>query len=188
MFKIEVPNQVHTHCINQLSKYNLGMRKEFNGTKDQQMTGAISESVMSNLFGFGYIDASKGFDSGIDIQYNGLKIDVKTMSRKFDPKPDWVNNFTRLQDHYQTQVYIFCSYNVVSNVLTVCGWIDKETFKMKRNLYFKGSERQRADGSVLTLNSDTYEIKNIDLNQCYSPNELLHQLDMYSFAIEINAQ
>lgn len=179
MFSIPVSTECYTHCTNQISKYNLGERKESNGTPEQQLTGAIGQSIISDLFGLGYIDASNGFDNGIDIPYNELKIDVKTMGRKFYPKQDWVNNFYKCQDHYKTNIYIFCSYNKVSNVITVCGWIDKETFTKKRAIYLKGDKRTRDNGSVFILDTDTYEIKNSDLNQCYSFNQLKQQLDMY---------
>ena len=176
MFKVKVNQDIIEYCKNQVDKYNFGKRSSANGNKEQQLTGIIGQSVVMNLFGLGNVNGEDGFDDGVDILYNNKKIDVKTMGRQTDVKQNYTNNFLKLQDHYSTEIYIFCSYHKTKEELTICGWIDKTDFINKRRYYPKGTERKRFDGTTFETFADLYEIDNKDLNQVNNIDELKQQL------------
>ena len=128
MFTVAVEHSLIEHCKTVLAKHNFGKRYTANGTKEQQLTGIIGQSVVMNLFNIGYVDGTSGFDNGVDLVYNNKTIDVKTMGRTTRVKANYTNNFLKLQDYFKTDIYIFCSYHKINNVLTVCGWISKADF------------------------------------------------------------
>jgi len=101
---------------------------------------------------------------------NDLKVDVKTMGRNVDMKPDYVHNFNGLQKHFKCDLYIFTSLNKKKSEVTVCGWVTKEQLFERSEKFKKGTKRYRDDGTVTVLKCTTYEIKNKDLNPI---NELL---------------
>ena len=179
MFKVKVSDEIINHCKNQIELYNFGKRKEANGNKEQQLTGIIGQSVVMNLFKQGYVDGATGFDGGIDIEFFNYKIDVKTMGRMCDVRSDYTNNFLKLQDYFNTDIYIFCSYNKKTQELTICGWIDKELFKQKRKYYSKGSTRIRANGTTFKTFTDLYEIDNNKINDVLSVSELKTQIILH---------
>jgi hypothetical protein len=176
MFTIKVSNELESYCIDQVDKYNFGQRFTANGNKEQQLTGIIGQSVVMLLFDLHLPNGSNGFDNGVDLIYDDKTIDVKTMGRNTDVKPSYTNNFIKLQDYFPTEIYIFCSYNKLKKEVTVCGWIDKENFILKRTFYEKGSKRIRFDGTELIIFTDAYEIDNIHLNDVNNIQELKTQL------------
>ena len=176
MFTIKVEQHLVDYCNNQVSKFNFEKRSVANGTPEQQLTGIIRQSAVMKLFDLGKVDGTQGFDNGVDIVFNGKKIDVKTMGRTTDVKPYYTNNFLKLQDYFDTEIYIFCSYNKLKKEVTLCGWIGKPDFVSKRRFYKKGSTRTRSDGSSFKTFSDLYEIDNKNLNHVNSINELKQQL------------
>lgn len=176
MFKVKVSDDIINHCNNQLELYNFGKRKEANGTKEQQLTGIIGQSVVMDIFEEGYVDGSLGFDGGIDLVFFDYKIDVKTMGRNCDAKSSYTNNFLKLQDSYDTDIYIFCSYNKLNQEVTICGWIDKKSFEKKRKYYPKGSIRNRTNGTSFETFSDLYEIDNNEINDVLNPLDLKMQI------------
>lgn len=177
MIKIQVSNSVIEHCKAQIERYNFGQRYTANGTPDQQLTGIIGQSVVMNLFGLGNVNGEEGFDDGIDIIFNNKRIDVKTMGRTTDVRRNYTNNFLKLQDYFQTEVYIFCSYNKTNQELTICGWIEKEAFIQKRKYFPRGTIRTRTDGSSFNTFADLYEIDIVDINDVTDLNDLINQLN-----------
>lgn len=176
MFTITVKQSLIEHCKAVINNYNFGKRIKANGTKDQQLTGIIGQSVIMDLFGQGYVNGESGFDNGVDIIYNNKTIDIKTMGRTTYVKPSYTNNFLKLQDYFNTEIYIFCSYHKIKQKLTVCGWISKEAFIKKRRFYPKGSTRTRFDKTTFKTFADLYEIDNKDLNNVNSITDLKKQL------------
>ena len=163
MFTIKVDEHIIKHCKNQVDQHNFGKRYTGNGNKEQQLTGIIGQSVMMSLFNQGLVDGESGFDNGIDITYDNKKIDVKTMGRTTNVRNNFTNNFLKLQDYLETEIYIFCSYHTQKKELTVCGVIDKNTFIKKRNYFPKGSVRTRDNKTSFETFEDLYEIDNTDL-------------------------
>jgi hypothetical protein len=164
MIVLKVNEGLLNHCLEQVSKYNFGQRYTANGNKEQQLTGLIGQSIVMNLFGLDSVEGSFGFDDGVDINYNGLTIDVKTMGRTTDVRSNYTNNFLKLQDYFNTNIYVFCSYNKTKKELTICGWISKEAFINKRRYYPKGTVRTRFDGTTFITFADLFEIDIQDLN------------------------
>lgn len=180
MIIIPVPDSILVHCKNQVEKFNFGKRKFANGSKSQQLTGIIGQSVVTNLFNKGLIDGNEGFDNGVDLIFNNKKIDIKTMGRTTSVKNNYTNNFLKVQDYFDTEIYIFCSYHKLKNEVTICGWITKKEFVKKRKFYPKGTIRKRFDGTTFNTFSDLYEIDNIDLHNANSIEQLKTELNILS--------
>lgn len=180
MINIKVDNVIIEHCQKQVEQHNFGQRREANGDKEKQLTGIIGQCVVMQLFNHGLIDGSTGFDGGVDIEFAGLKIDVKTMGRTTDAKKSYTNNFLKLQDHFETDAYIFCSLNKTSNELSICGWIDKQSFVNKRRYYPANTIRTRSNGTSFNTFADLYEIDNYQLNDIKDIVDLKNQLTQFS--------
>jgi hypothetical protein len=182
MFDIQVKNSIIEHCEQQIDKYNFGQRSTANGNKEQQLTGIIGQSVVMELFQLGHINGNDGFDNGIDIVYTNIfgsiSLDVKTMGRTTSVKPNYTNNFIALQDYFNPEGYIFCSYNKSNKVLTICGWVTKQEFINKRKYYPKGTIRERSNGTTFETKADLYEIDIIDLNDVIDELDLKKQLTL----------
>ena len=176
MFKVKVSDELYQYCVTQVDKFNFGARYTANGNKEQQLTGIIGQSVVMNLFGLGYVNGKDGFDNGIDLVFNNKTIDVKTMGRTTEVRSNYTNNFLKLQDYFSTDIYIFCSYNKIAKDVTICGWITKNDFTLKRKFYPKGSMRYRLDGSSFTTFSDLFEIDIFDLQDVSSIEDLKKNL------------
>ncbi len=177
MFTVKVESPLMAHCQHLVKTTNFGNRYTANGNEEQQLTGIIGQSVVMDGFGLGYVDGNIGFDNGVDLMINSKKVDVKTMGRTTDVKLSYTNNFLKFQDYFETEIYIFCSYHKLKKEVTVCGWIDKNSFCRMRTLYPKGSTRTRSDGSTFTTFSDLYEIDIKHLNVVSSFNDLKAQID-----------
>ena len=184
MIIIKVSDRIIKHCQQQIDKYNFGQRSEANGTKEQQLTGIIGQCVIMEAFNMPLINGADGFDDGIDILYKHNRIDVKTMGRTTDVKPNYVNNFLKAQDHFSTDIYIFCSYHKTKKQLTVCGYIDKDDFIKKRSYFKKGSTRTRADNTTFKTFADMYEIQNSLLNNVNNFEQLKKELQLTLKRIE----
>lgn len=152
--KNEVWKWVNTHTI--------GKRGKADGSKQEAYTGLLGEFAVHQIFK-GYIVWRDDFDGGFDFEHKGMKIDVKTMGRTVDPKPDFVNNFIAYQKNLKADAFIFCSLNKKTSELTICGWITKDDLLETADKFKKGDERERADGTTFKLKAPTYEIKNSDL-------------------------
>ncbi len=176
MFTIKITNELFEHCQKLVKTHNFGNRYTANGNQEQQLTGIIGQSVIMNAFGLGFVDGKNCFDNGVDLSIEGKKVDVKTMGRTTDAKRNYTNNFLKLQDYFETQVYVFCSYHKVKKEVTVCGWIDKAGFVANRKLFPKGTIRNRYDGTTFTTFADLYEIDSIDLNDAHDFDDLKQQL------------
>ena len=177
MFKVKVSQQLKTYCEQQGQIYNLGQRYTANGNPEQQLTGIIGQSVVMELFGEKWFDGKNGFDNGVDLVYANKKIDIKTMGRTTDVRKDFTNNFLALQDYFDTDIYIFCSYHKINMELTICGWIDKTEFQQIRRLYPAGSIRNRSDGTNFRTFADLYEIDIKDLHDVQNIDDLKQQLN-----------
>ena len=179
MFMIQVSKHIIEHCQKQIQLYNFGQRRIANGTPEQQLTGIIGQCAIMEKFGLDLINGADGCDDGQDINYKGLVVDVKTMGRTVDVRPNFVKNFIALQHRFTTDLYIFGSLNKRNNELTVCGWIPKSEFLKKASLYPKGTIRTRTDGTSFRTFADLYEIENHDLIDVNSFNELVLSIAEY---------
>ena len=179
MFKIKVKKDITEHCKQQLEKYNFGQRGYADGTPEQQLLGIIGQTVILDLFNLPWIDGSEGFDGGVDLVFNDISIDVKTMGRTTDVRPYYVNNFIGLQKKYIVDAYIFASFNKKTDELTIVGWLPKTLLEEKADFFPKGSYRIRSNGTKFRTFTDLYEIKNSDLFDVVSIDDLKKQILKY---------
>lgn len=163
MFDLTVSEEVVEYARGVLAKHNFGRRGVGDGSGEEQLTGLVGQSVIQDLFGYPRTDGSSGPDGGVDLVFHGLSIDVKTMGRGHRPRPEWANNFSSLQEHFPTDLLLFCSYNRKMQILTVCGWTCKNLFLRIADRFPKGTFRFREDGSSFPLKADLYEMSNQDL-------------------------
>lgn len=177
MFDINISKEIKTHCEDLLKNHNFGNRGVSDGNASEQLTGLLGQNILHQLFGLPLMDGKGGFDNGEDINFNNLSIDVKTMGRKVTMKPFYVHNLIGLQEHYPTQVYIFCSYNKKTDVITVCGWVTKEQHRKRAKFYPKGTVRTRSDSTSFKTKADLYEIRNDALNAITDFEDLKRQLN-----------
>jgi hypothetical protein len=167
MINISLKKNIIDYSKKLVQENNFGQRGRFDGNKNKQFVGVLAENVLRDYFGYELIKP-KGFDDGWDIIYKNYKTDIKCMERIKDPKIHYVNNLLATQINYKSTAYIFTSLNTKLKLpilysFTVCGWIDKETFKEKASFYKKGTLRTRDDGTSLLIEEDLYEIQNKDL-------------------------
>jgi len=187
MLFLTVSESMIEHCKKLVERFNFGNRYTGNGSKEQQLTGIIGQGAVMSLFDCGLVEANEnGFDGGVDFVYEGVRIDVKTVGRNTDinTKYDYANNFSKFQDSYDNDAYIFCSLNKKKNRLVLCGWIDKPTFVLRRILYPKGSFRSRFDGSQFEVLYDNFEIMNSQLFSFVDLPDLKNQIKTYALKLK----
>ena len=179
MFKVKVQERIQSYAKEQCEKHNFGMRHAANGSKEEQITGVIGQAIIQDLLGLPLIDGSSGCDDGVDLNINGLTVDVKTMGRTTEVRPYYVNNFIGLQLGFSTRVLVFCSFHKVKKELTVCGWFPKEYLKEKADFFPKGTTRYQSSGDSFIAKADLYEIKMGDLFDVSSIEDLKAQLNAF---------
>lgn len=162
MLNLKLNKEVFKHSLKFSQQNNIGVRGHADGSIEQQLTGILGQNIICDALDLPFM-TTNGFDGGVDININNTTIDIKTMGRKVYPKPNYINNLVASQLKYDVDAYLFCSYHKKDYVLTVCGWIDKESFKKKAKLYKEGELRNRFDGTSFKSKSDLYEIENKDL-------------------------
>ena len=179
MFDIQISERIKEYCENEVKKYNFGKRGHSNGTPEQQLRGIVAQSVVQDECGFPLIDGSAGFDGGEDMKIGDYVCDIKTMKRTVAPRiKGYVGNFPQCQISYNTDVYIFTSTNVNNNILTVVGWIPKDEFLEKADLFKKGMMRNRTNGTEYETPFDNYEIGYKYLRIVYDSDHMMNQIYM----------
>ena len=154
------------NCWEYLKTHSLANRGVYDGDKEKQLTGLIAETETHKLLLDEYPNLNEkedGFDGGVDINYLGYTIDVKSMGRSFYTKPEYVNNFPKLQSHYACDIIIFTSLNKKTNIIEFCGWIWKNEIDNKADFFKKGEVRNRGLNDTMVTSTDNYEIKNSNL-------------------------
>jgi len=94
------------------------------------------------------------------------------MGRNYNVKPEWVNNFTKMQKHYKCDILLFTSINKKTSYIEFCGWIWKEELDTKAKLYPKGTIRPRGLNDKMPTLVDNYEIRNDELRNMISLKEI----------------
>ena len=107
MFKIKVSNKIIDYAKGLLEEHNFGKRGVADGSPAEQLTGIIGQCTVQTMFQVELITGNEGFDNGVDLEYSGLSIDVKTMGRTTDVKDYYVNNFIALQKKTTRQMYLY---------------------------------------------------------------------------------
>lgn len=184
MFSAVVPSDVIGHSYLCHKQVNLGRRGDgSDGTEDQQMIGIIGQNMVLRELNKPLMKPSTGHDGGVDFNLFGLRFDVKTMGRRVAPKLEYVNNFIAQQMNFNVDAYLFLSIKQAADryELTCCGWLPKDVFQRRAELFKKGDERSREDGTTFNFKADTYEIRNDQLyHKAESWAELFGQVYWYS--------
>ena len=174
MFDINVSNEQLAFASNMVENYNFGNRGYADGNKSEQETGIIGQTVFADLIGQERPSGENGFDGGFDFVINGKRVDIKTMGRTVPMKDNYVHNFVGCQKKYDAEYYVFASYNKKTEVLTICGYIDKESFFEKADFFAEGTKRTRTDGTSFKTKADLYEIVQNKLNSAGSIEDILN--------------
>jgi len=156
--------------------FNLGNRGYGDGNKNEQFVGILGQVVLSDFLRSERITGNEGFDEGIDFVINGKKIDVKTMGRTVDVKNHFVHNFIGYQMKYDTEYYIFQSYNKIKNQLSICGFVSKDELVHKSEFYEKGTIRTRDDGTTFVNKAPLFEIMQSSLTPIYSIQDIYQNI------------
>lgn len=146
-----------------LKNNDIGNRGDFDGKKVHQYIGLLGEMKVHQLFKQDF-EFKDDFDGGYDMMLGDKKVDIKTMGRNVNIKPDYVHNFSGLQKHFKCDIYIFASLNKKTSDVSACGWVTKEELFERAEKFKKGTKRQRDNGTFTVFGCTTYEIKNKDLN------------------------
>lgn len=173
MFDINVSDEQINYADETVNNYNFGQRGRGDGTREQQRTGIIGQTVFADLISAARPNGAEGFDGGKDFIINGKRVDIKTMGRTVPVLDHYVHNFVGYQKPYDVDYYIFASFNKKRNILTICGYIDKKQFFERADYLPAGSVRHRDDGSSFTTFAPLYEIKQSDLIQANSLEDIL---------------
>jgi hypothetical protein len=181
-FSVTVPRFVIDDSWRFTKQIRMGHRNDgSDGNAEQQLVGVIGQNMVNLALCKPMLEKDTGFDGGVDFEVFGMTFDVKTMGRKSEPKPYYVNNLLRSQIKFNCNAYLFLSFNKNDSVLTFCGWLPKESFLYRATLYSKDSTRKRSDGSSFQLKADTFEIENNKLNSdFYSWPELVSHWHNYA--------
>lgn len=176
MWDIKVTPEQIGYAKKMVARYNFGNRGYGDGNAREQFVGVLGQTVLADILGQERPTGQDGFDQGVDFVINGLKVDIKTMSRTVPVKPHYVHNFIGYQKTYSVDYYIFASFNTVTNVLSLCGCISKEGFFAKAAFYEKGEKRFRDDGTFFINKAPLYEISQSDLTEFDNKEELLKDI------------
>ena len=164
LIHIEPTTEQNQFCREYLIVDGIAKRGKFDGDKLRQFIGLRGQIIVGDLLGLPRPKKTNKFDGGFDIEVKGLKLDVKVELRNVPFRKNYVHNLSKFQINYNCDGYIFLSYNQSAAVYTICGWIDKESFKKKACLYRTGEMRPQKGDKVMVTKSDFYEIKQEDLN------------------------
>jgi hypothetical protein len=164
--KITIKQDLVSSIENYLRNHNLAKRGIEDGDKRKQLVGLIGEFSVIEMLTRNPVDLEQrqnGFDGGFDLIYRKYRIDVKTMERKSYVRSEYVNNFYFMQEKYETDIIVFCSYHAGDNVLEICGWIFKSELPQVGKFYAKETKRDRADNTSFVFRQDNYEVENKNL-------------------------
>jgi hypothetical protein len=163
VFDVEVTEEQLNYACEMVDRYNFGQRGYGDGSRREQLTGIIGQTVFADIIEAERPEGSTGFDGGKDFLINGMRVDIKTMTRRVPVRDYFVHNFVGYQKDYDVDYYVFASYNTARRVLTICGYIGKDEFFENADFFPKGSLRERSDGTSFRTFAPLYEIKQTDL-------------------------
>lgn len=161
----------------QCEHHNFAKRKgeTKNGTKAEQRTGLIAQTILADYLDQPRPDGNEGFDRGIDLKINGANVDIKCMGRTVYIEHQWVHNLIKKQvdnKESETDYYLFCSLNKVKSTLQVCGYVQKNLVKECAELIAAGTERYNDAHKKILFKDDTFEVKQDVLYPICSPEEI----------------
>lgn len=164
MLSYKLETDIKKFCWDLVNRKNFGSRVAgFNGNKEKQYTGMLGEVFLYKILNGMLPDFSEF--SYTDMVVNNKLVDVKTMGRTVEFRPEFVHNFVAHQADHKNDVYIFTSINKVESTMQICGWIFKRDFFEVADFFDQGQLRTRSDGTSFKTLAPMYEIKNNLLTQ-----------------------
>lgn len=184
MVTIRLSVDLITHCHQLVAHRNFGVRPTGdNGNHEQQLTGVIGECAMRSLFGKPWMsmDDPACPDNGFDIEYNGIRIDVKTTSSLRMPSIHGVQHMHASQErkYPNVDVYLFTTINKRDSLLLINGWITRIEY-VHRRLFLPANTLFVSGTYNMSWPSDRYIIENKYLHFCNSLDDLISQIDFLS--------
>lgn len=153
-------------CKNFLKRGSIAQRGKFDGTPEQQFYGLLAQVMVTDMLCMDRPVNNGEHDNGVDFVLLRKKFDVKCETRSVRFNHDiFVHNMNEIQIPYETDFYVFCSYNKSMDELEVCGYISKEELLARGNHFKKGEIRKRTNGTCFEVISGIYEIQ----NKCLMP-------------------
>lgn len=173
MFNLAVNREQEQYVDELLKHANFGRRGDFDGNHDQQRTGILAQTVVADMLHQPRPVDNHKSDGGVDFELCGRTIDLKTMGRNVSVQNHFVHNFNGHQISFDTDILLFASLNKRTQVLTICGWLTKEEFKVLAEFFPQGTERFRDNGTSFKVrgSAGNYEIQQSKLHKIDS----LHQ-------------
>jgi len=145
-----------------LQEGSVANRGEFDGDWFKQFFGVMAQLLVCNKLGLKPPVNEQSFDGGYDVEWKGMKWDVKCEVRSVNFNSNlFVHNVNAKQINYKAEGFIFVSYNKTKGIYTLCGFITKEDFLKHAEHFPKGTHRERKDGTHMVVSNvgGMYEIK-----------------------------
>jgi len=113
----------------------IGIYSNSAGEGEGMLAGVLGEEIVSEYF---KTSLSNTFD--YDIIINGLKCDVKTMTTRFNPYKNDINNYwVRVTNPNQkNDLYIFVFIDITFNYAYLIGWLEHDLFRQQAVFRNKG--------------------------------------------------
>lgn len=159
MLEVFITDEVKAYAWKLACSGAVGHSGDFDGSRDQQYVGFIGEVITCDLFKQTRPMAD-GPDGGLDLLICEKRVDVKTMGRTVNPRPDFVSNYLGKQLGQDTDYFIFCSINKTTSILFYCGIITRPDFLIKAKEYKPGKVRKRSNGTEFEVVAPLWEIFN----------------------------
>jgi hypothetical protein len=158
MFSVRPNEEQRRQAYNLIQSTNFGNRGEFDGSPEDQFIGILAEIVLAENMNLKR-HSGNGFDNGYDFIIGDVKVDLKTMGRTTDPLPNYISNIpaSQLTDKYESEVFLFASYNKTSKLLTFIGILPKSEIK-REWFHEKGKARFKMNGEQVVLKVNNYEV------------------------------
>lgn len=174
MFDYQMPEE-----FIQMAKENVErtpyIRSHYSATnkKENRIWAIAAELLVKRLLG---LPEEISMHPQIDFEYHGKTYDVKTVNRRSSVRSNFGNNLFKQQEYYQVDRYIFCSINMNTGVMTLCGWLPKDKAWRDSKEIAKGSSVTRDDDSTFDCIQGINEVRVDQLFNCNSPIELRNKL------------
>lgn len=181
MLTFKVPALVLRQSYAVCRTTNFGQRGFDDGTPDQQFYGVVAQNCMALAFGFPFVEKSDTWDGGFDFMIGQEKIDIKNVTRRVNAQPEYEARVVSEQIRYDVNVYLFTSYNVKTNELSVCGWLPKDVFLSRARFYKRGDVIKRDDGTQFVCRLNSHQIYYHQLNHIAdSLDQLKEDIELFS--------
>jgi len=168
------PSEGATRWATELvSRVDLGRRGYADGTRDQQLAGALGQGVVQEGLGLGQPSLAQAPQGGFELDVAGCRVEVKTTGRWRGPmRGHYAHNIYAVQMDRPADAFVFCSHHRSEGEIVVCGWLRRDEVLALGTLFQAGTVRTRDNGTQFTFEADNYEVLNRDVHDVNSWEEL----------------